>query len=283
MKPAKGFLNSFVAILITVLLLELLFSFQLFAGHMQRSQQDSFTVKYADYYFDDITYDLTHLTSDNPALYRINATYVGIRFTNSEVVTNFGAILGNYSAKAQSYSARLNVNFSINTSDITADGMRYEFSNGVVYLPSYGQQDKSQLISSPAVEMKNYTIDFATNLTRQTLGDFNYLPSGDIYVKVNYTDGTGNYSSEGFLNAGNANVFHAGYANNGSFEAHVQKVVNNPGSFYIVMDKVTDSVLTVDAIMENNGTYPVYIMIPIRLNITTFAYSKSGVLLPIGV
>ncbi len=282
-KKKKAFVNSLFAIVVSALLLEGILYLQVFEARSGTVQQELFVLKYADYYFDDISYDLAHITPDNPVIYRLNSSTIRLNFSNTRPVINFSALLANYSGKIMPVAQRINVNISLNYSNMSSDVLSYYFSNGVVYTASYDYPYKIEVISSPSTNFQNYSISFSTNLTRQLLNDFNYDPGGNIYIKMNYTDANGTYASAGYLNSTQSNVFKANFTNGGQFEIKIQKVENNPGSFYIVKSGIPDSKLYVDAVIENNGTYEVYAALPIYLNITHFDYSRGGIILPMKV
>ncbi len=283
MNTNKGFMNSLITILITALLIELIFSFQYSSAQIARAQQSISAIEYANYYFDDIAYDLTRLSSDNLILYRINATYVGLTFIASENVSNFSAIIANYTQKLQQQARNFNGNFTIDTSNISSNGTTYYFSNGVIFTSGYNSSEKSKLLSSPNATFKNYTISFLTNQVRVNLSDFNYsgLP-GDCYVKLNITDANGTYLSEGFIPTNGNKVLEVNYTTS-FFKVFIKKIDDNDNSFYVLKGDIPNSTLTVNVIIENDGVYPVYITIPVYLNITTLGYSKYGVLVPLKV
>lgn len=274
----KGFVSSILALVVSALVIDLLLFYQAYDLGSNRLQQDIFAINYADYYFDDIAYDLRMLSPNNITLERTNSTSVTLGFTDSQAALDFEAAIANYSQKLSGFMQKLNINFTINTSNISTNDLAYYFSNGVVYTTSYDYPYKTYLISSPSTDFQNYTITYYTNLTRESLNDFNYQPSGDIYVKVNYTDANGTYQSEGYLNSAQSNVFKSNFANSGQFEIHIQKIGGEQGSMYIVKSDIENSTILVESLIQNNGTYEVYAIMPVFLNITHFGYSKSGYL-----
>ncbi|MEW6528858.1 MAG: hypothetical protein AB1391_03145 [Candidatus Micrarchaeota archaeon] len=283
-KACKGFMNSLITLLIAALLIELIFGFQLIFHYIVTAHQSVSAIKYAEYYFDDIAYDLTHLTSDNPMLYRINASYVGISFTSAENISNFTGLIDNYTQKLRQQAPKFNGNFTIDISNVSSNGMTYNFSNGVVFIPGYETAEKTKLLSSPHANFTNYTISFSTDLIRDLIGDFNYsgLPN-DRYVKINITDANGTYLSEGFISRHGNNEFNVTYTTGAFFKIFIKKIEDNDGSFYVLKNSIPNSIIAVDVIMKNDGEYPVYVSIPIYLNITTPDYSKYGTITPMKV
>lgn len=282
----KAFVSSLLTLAVVALLLQLVFTLQAFNLREPALQKSLFNAKYADYYFDDISYDIIHLAPDNPYVRRINSTYVAIGFTSRMTNMTFQSAFGNYSEKIAAVSGKINANITLNTSLIGGNSITYTFSNGVTYTSDYNNPAKSQLVSSDAVSFKNYSIVFATNLTRNSLNDFNFRHGGGqnkYYVKINFTDATGTFLDEGYLVENPNQQFAVTFGNGGQFNIHINEVDGNPKSMIIEKSNVDFSAFAVEAIMENNGTYPVYIYIPVYLNITGPGYSKDGTPAPLGV
>lgn len=271
----KAFVNSLLAITSSILILELFFYFQILNEQTDAAQLNLFAVNYAGYYFDDIVQDIKVLSKNNLTLNRINNTTISISFTNSPSAYDLQSVLSNYTEKLNSTAQeKLNVNLTINTSNISSNNLTYFFSNNVIYSVSYSAPYEIFLISSAEADFQNYTIKYNTNLTRQSLTTFNYTTTGGVYMKMNYTDGNGTHISEGYLNSSQINVFNVNFTNTTGFEVHIKNINGNADALQIVRN-VQNSTLYVHTIMKNNGTYSVYAFLPIYVNITHFTYSKN--------
>lgn len=280
----KAFVSSFLAITAAMLLLEMMFSAEQFGRTERMEQDDVFAMKYAEYYFDDISYDLTTIAPDNPYMYRVDSTHIVIGFTRKKTNLTLAAAIGNYTEKLQPIARKLAINVSINASDISGDVITYYFSNGVVWRMNYANPPKAELVSSPATDFQNHTVYFRTNLTRKALQDFNYDPNGDFYARVDFRDANGTYQSEGFLDSGPDNVFHVTFGNDGQLNIHINEIDGNPKSLSVIRDSTVEpSYMQAEALMENNGTYEVYMILPVTLNITHLVYSKTGMITPLKV
>lgn len=279
----KGFVNSLLAILISALLLEMLFYFQAYSIRSASSWNAIFLPKYADYYFDDVGYDLLALVPNNITMKRLNDTYVNITFSERPLRINYQERLGVYTEKFSAYAQRLNINASINTSNVTQNNESMRFSNGIFYSASYGNPYSTYLEVPLALEVDEYSIYFSTNFRRTSLDDFDYtapLKPWDVYTIMNYSDGNGSYSSAGAMNVSlvppRIFLFNATFVNNGQFMVRIQKTLSNNNSFYMVADGIPTASIRIETRIRNNGAYEVSAIIPIYLNITHFGYSKAA-------
>ncbi|VVB98059.1 Uncharacterised protein [uncultured archaeon] len=277
----KAFVNSLLTIMVSAILLELLFSFQAFNSRTADFQEQLFAAKYADYYFDDITYDLRTMAPNNPTLRRVNSTAVAIGFTVENGNFSFVGALANYSQKIAPVAQKLNLNVSIDASNVTSNDYILYFSNGVVYDASYDAHGRTTLTSSDAAAMTQYNMTYVMDMMENSLNQFDThsVPApDDVRVIMNYTDMNGSVYQDGYLSSGSSHVFQVNYANLGQFGVHIQKLTNQPASLYIIKDQVPDSYTYVDATMNNNGTYEVYAYLPILVRVSGLSFSKTGYL-----
>lgn len=279
----KAFVNSLITILMSLLLLQLYLAFQLYSERTNTIQSGLFTIKYADYYFDDIAYDISHLASETPSMRRINDTYIAISFTNKATNLSFQSAVANYSQKITPILQKLGGNISINLSAISNNAITYAFSDGVIYSSNYSNPVRSSVVrTSSAATFRNFSIIFVTNLTRTALNDFVYAPSGNYYVKMNYTDANGNYLSQGYLVPGPpANEFIVNFTSGDSFNASINDAGGNAQALTITRNNIPTLFFNVNTIIQNSNTSEVFMTVPVYLNIIHAGYSKTGLLIPL--
>lgn len=273
----KAFVNSLLTIMAAILILELLFSFQAFGSRAAEGERAAFTVKYAGYYFDDISYDLIRLAPETPFLSRLNSSHLALGFASNKNNITFQAAVANYTRSLASFAQKLNVNVSLNATNMSGSGINYTLSNGAQYVSDYGNPAKSYLVSSPSAAFENYTVVFNTSLKRKTITDFNYNPGGDLHVFLKFSDGNGTFISEGRMNSGQSNKFSATFANNGQFNITIGSVNGNPDSLAIIRSgNVSYSTYNSSVIVRSSNPGDVSMVIPVFLNVTGFGYSRAG-------
>ena len=267
----KAFINSLLTITVTLMLLELLFSFQSFSFRTAADERASFAIRYAPYYLDDVGQDVLAMSGDNLTLSRINATYLALSFS-APPDSNFTAQLSDYAQSLSSESGKLNANIAINYSRISFGNRTYNFSNGAAYEVEYAFPQEMNFTGSSTADLRNISMYYNSSLRRTSLTDFNFASNGSVYVRLNYTDWNGSHYAEGYLNGSQNNVFRASFSN-GTLEIRIRDA--NP-QLSVLRNDSPSSQLSFSALMDDNGTGPVSAYLPVMVSVDRQAYAKSG-------
>ncbi len=273
-KASRAFVTSLLTITIAALIMEFALSIEAFETKATQTQSELFIANYANYYFDDITYDIRVIAGSDLAMSRLDAATLELNFTEPTAAMLFNDSLQKYMDKLANFAPRLNVNITLGASAITGNSLSYYFSNGMLYTVDYGASE-SDLISSQYGDITNYTVHFSTSLIRESLADFNTSPSGDVYIRMEYRDGNGTLLSEGYIESTPYKQFAANYSGGGKFMMLLHNSSGNPSSYSMSKDGINPSSISVSALVAGNGS-EVRITLPITLNVSHVSYSKYG-------